>query len=336
MTEGFVVAVVGATGAAGSTLLQILRERRFPVGELRLFASERSAGTRVEWGEQQLDVRVVAERELHGSDVVFFAAGAATSRQFAPRVAASGGLAVGKSSAFRMEPAVPLVVPEVNADSLRGNAGIVANPNCMTIPLSLTLAPLHRAFGLRHVTLATYQAASGAGRALVDELDLQAATAARGDRPAASVYPHVLHGNVVPGGWSVVGDEMEEEVKIAAETRRVLGLPQLRIAVTTVRVAVRTGHSAAVWVECEEPVDPGAARVVFRAAPGLTVVDDPAAQQYPTPRDAAGTDAVLVGRIRSDSSRDNGISFFFASDNLRRGAATNAVMVAELALQLGP
>ena len=331
--QGPRVAVVGATGAAGGTLLRVLHERAFPIRELRVLASERSEGQRVSAGEAVLTVHALTEHALDGADIVFFAAGGATSRRFAPLVAEGGGVAVDKSSAYRMDPSVPLVVPEVNGDTLSAHRGIVANPNCVAIPLSITLAPLQSAFGLRQVTLATYQAASGAGRALVDELRRQERADATGDEPRATVYPHVLHGNVVPGGWTMDGDDTEEEVKVMAETRRVLGTPELRISITTVRVPVAVGHSAAVFVELERSVDAAAAREVLRSAPGVLVVDEPSAQLYPTPRAAAGTDDVVVGRVRRDAGRDNGLAFFFSADNLRKGAATNAVQVAELLLR---
>src|SRR6202165_4397636 len=202
-----VVAVGGATGAAGSTLLRVLHERRFPMADLRLLASPRSAGMVLQMGEASLTVGAVTEEALRGVDIAFFAAGSLTSRQHAPEVAGGGGVAVDKSSAFRMEPSVPLVVPEVNPGALAGHQGIVANPNCVAIPLTVSLAPLHRAFGLRQVTLATYQAASGAGRDLVAELAEQEREDAEGREPTAAVYPHVLHGNVVPGGWTMHGEE---------------------------------------------------------------------------------------------------------------------------------
>ena len=326
------VAVVGATGAAGGTLLKILHERAFPMGELRVLASPRSDGAKVTVGEAELTVRAVSEEQLRGVDFAFLAAGGATSRRFAPVVAEGGGVAVDKSSAYRMDPAVPLVVPEVNGESAREHRGIVANPNCVAIPLAITLAPLQRAFGLRQVTLATYQAASGAGRALVDELAAQVRADAADEDPRAAVYPHVLHGNVVPGGWAMEGDDTEEEHKVVAETRRVLGLPALAMSITTVRVPVAVGHSAAVFVELHDDVDAARAREVLAAAPGLTLIDDPASQLYPTPRAVAGSDAVAVGRIRRDSGREHGLAFFFSADNLRKGAATNAVQVAELLL----
>jgi aspartate-semialdehyde dehydrogenase len=327
-----VVAVVGATGAAGGTLLRVLEDRVFPIGDFRAFASARSAGALVRFRDHDIPVAEVDEAALEGADIVFFAAGADTSRRFAPVVAAGGGVAVDKSSAYRMDPGVPLVVPEVNAGTLASQTGIVANPNCVTIPLTVVLAPLHARFGLRHVTVATYQAASGGGRALAAELGQQERDDAYGRPPRKVVYPHVLHGNVVPGGWPMVGDDTEEETKVIAEVRRVLDLPELAIGVTTVRVPVAVGHSAAVWIEFDEPVAANEARRLLSNAPGVLVVDDPATQQYPTPRAVAGSDEVHVGRIREDRSRENGLALFLAADNLRKGAATNAVQVAELLL----
>jgi aspartate-semialdehyde dehydrogenase len=329
-----VVAVVGATGAAGSTLLRVLEDRVFPIGDFRALASVRSAGALVRFRDHDVGVTEIDEAGLADADIVFFAAGADVSRRFAPLVAAAGGVAVDKSSAFRMNPGVPLVVPEVNASALTGHAGIVANPNCVAIPLAVVLAPLHARFGLRHVTVATYQAASGAGRALAAELATQERDDAYGRPPRRVVYPHVLHGNVVPGGWAMVGEDTEEETKVVAEVRRVLDLAALPMAVTTVRVPVTVGHAAAVWLEFDQPVTAEQARGVLAKAPAVCVVDDPATQQYPTPRAVAGSDDVHVGRIRADRSRENGLALFLAADNLRKGAATNAVQVAELLLEL--
>jgi aspartate-semialdehyde dehydrogenase len=326
------VAVVGATGAAGGTLVRILGERSFPASALELFASERSAGRRVSTHLGDIAVRPLTSDALHGADIVFFAAGAGTSRLHAPAVAESGGVAVDKSSAYRMDPTVPLIVPEVNAAAIELHRGIVANPNCVAIPMSIVLAPLQREYGLRHVTAATYQAATGAGLALSEELEAQTRDDAAGISPTAQVYPHVLHGNVVPGGWAMQGADTEEEVKVIAETRRVLGAPDLRMSVTTVRVPVSVGHSAAVWIELDGPADPDDVRALLCQSPGIVVVDDPATQRYPMPRSAAGTDVVQVGRIRRDAGRENGIALFFSADNLRKGAATNAVQVAELLL----
>jgi aspartate-semialdehyde dehydrogenase len=331
-SDGPAVAVVGATGAAGGTLVRILGERSFPASALELYASPRSAGRRVSTYLGDIEVRELSGDALRDADIVFFAAGAGTSRRHAPGVADAGGVAVDKSSAYRMDPAVPLVVPEVNAEQLMQHRGIVANPNCVAIPLTIVLAPLQRAYGLRHVTAATYQAATGAGVGLANELATQARADAAGTPPSASVYPHVLHGNVVPGGWAMQGADTEEEVKVIAETRRVLAAPGLRMSVTTVRVPVAVGHSAAVWVELDTDPEPDDVRELLRASPGIVVVDDPASQRYPMPRAVAGSDDVQVGRIRRDPGTENGIALFFSADNLRKGAATNAVQVAELLL----
>jgi aspartate-semialdehyde dehydrogenase len=328
-----VVAVVGVTGAAGSTVLRILEDRVFPMSEFRALASARSAGTTVRFRDRDVEVREVSDHELSGADLVFFAAGSAVAKRFAPIVAKGGGIAIDKSSGYRMDPDVPLIVPEVNAHEITKHRGIISNPNCVTIPLTVTLAPLHRQAGLKQVTLATYQAASGGGRDLANELVAQERADALGVTPARVVYPHVLHGNVVPGGWSMNGEFTEEECKVVDESRRVLGTPDLAMSVTTVRVPVAVGHSGAVFVQFETELDAGDARKVLESAPGVLVVDDPETQQYPTPRAAAGGDEVHVGRIRNDPGHENGLMLFFAADNLRKGAATNAVQVAELALE---
>jgi aspartate-semialdehyde dehydrogenase len=326
-------ALVGATGAAGSTLLGVLEDRAFPLRELRLLASPRSEGVRLRFRGQETRVAAVDAERLAGCDLVFFAAGAETARTFAPGVAAAGGVAVDKSSFYRMDPAVPLVVPEVNGERVRDHHGVVSNPNCVAIPLAVVLAPLQRAFGLRHLTVATYQAASGGGRALREELEAQVRQDASGEAPVPAIYPHVLHGNVVPGGWRMVGEDTEEEVKVVQEIRRLLDQPQLPIGITTARVPVAVGHSQAVWVELAEEAGPGEARQVLESAAGVRVSDDPATQTYPTPRSVAGSDEVHVGRIRRDPSRENGLALWIVADNLRKGAATNAVQVAELVLE---
>ena len=327
------VALVGATGAAGTTVLEVLEDRNFEVRELRVLASPRSEGASVRFRGEPLTVAAVTAERLDGCDIVFFAAGSATSRELAPVVAAGGGVAVDKSSCFRMDPDVPLVVPEVNGETVRQHRGIVANPNCVAVPLSVALAPLQRAFGLRRLTVATYQAASGAGKALRAELQEQAREDAAGQTPSHRVYPHILHGNVIPGGWKMCGDDTEEEVKVVQEVRRILDLPELRVGITTVRVPVAVGHAMAVWAELESEADPAEARRVLDGAAGIRVVDDPATQSYPTPRTAAGSDDVWVGRIRRDPSREHGLALFVVADNLRKGAATNAVQVAELVLE---
>jgi aspartate-semialdehyde dehydrogenase len=327
------VALVGATGAAGSTVLRVLEDRGFPLRELRALASTRSQGTRLRFRDEELTVAAVDPSRLEGCDIVFLAAGGSTAAEYAPLVAAGGGVAVDKSSHFRMDPQVPLVVPEVNGERVREHRGIVANPNCVATPLAVALAPLHRAFGLRHLTVATYQAASGAGRALIEELEEQGRHDAAGATPEHHAYPHVLHGNVVPGGWRMLGDDTEEEVKVVQEVRRLLELPGLPIGITTVRVPVAVGHGQAVFADFEDRAPADEARRILGAAPGVRVIDDPAAQAYPTPRQVAGSDQVFVGRIRPDVSREHGLALWVVADNLRKGAATNAVQVAELVLE---
>jgi len=311
-------------------VLRILEERRFPLAALRVLASQRSAGSTVRFAGADHRVDEATAAAVEGVDIAFLAAGSATARRLAPVVAAGGGVAVDKSSAYRLDPEVPLVVPEVNAAALQGHRGIVANPNCVAIPLTVALAPLHRAFGLRRLTVATYQAASGGGRDLIAELRAQERADCAGEPPQHAVYPHVLHGNVVPGGWATQGADTDEELKVIAETRRVLDHPSLAVSVTSVRVPVTTGHSAAVWAEFATAVSPDAAAELLAAAPGVALVDEPAAQAYPTPRAAAGQDLVLVGRLRADTARPGALAFFLCADNLRKGAATNAVQVAEL------
>ncbi|HVA22322.1 MAG TPA: aspartate-semialdehyde dehydrogenase [Candidatus Micrarchaeia archaeon] len=324
------VAVVGATGVVGRTLLQLLEERRFPVGELRCLASARSAG-RVEltFAGRAHPVRLAEPAALVGCHLALFSAGAQVAVTLAPAAAARGTAVVDNSSAFRRDEDVPLVVPEVNGARLDGGPRLVANPNCSTIQLTVALAPLHRAFGLRRVHVATYQAASGGGRRLVEALRRQSAAVARGERPTAVDSPHPLAGNVVPGGWGVDGDATEEERKVVYETRRLLDLPALAIGCTTVRVPVAVGHAEAVWAAFERPVSPREARAVLAAAPGVVVHDDLERDRYPTPLEAAGTDPVWVGRLREDLGEPGALSLFVVADNLRKGAALNAVQIAE-------
>ncbi len=327
---GLTVAVVGATGVVGRTMLRVLEERRFPVGELRCLASVRSAGrVRLAFGGQQHEVGLAEPAALDGCDVALMSAGAAAARELAPAAAAAGVIVVDNSSAFRQDPGVPLVVPEVNGALLDDHPRLVANPNCSTIQLTVALAPLHRAFRLRRLHVATYQSASGAGRALVDALRQQSLQVARDEIPTAQAYPHPLAGNVVPGGWRVEGDATEEELKIVVETRRLLELPELAIGCTAVRVPVAVGHAEAVWAAFDGPVPPAAARAVLATAPGVVLHDDLAADRYPTPLAAVGTDAVWVGRLRADLGEPGALSLFVVADNLRKGAALNAVQIAE-------
>jgi aspartate-semialdehyde dehydrogenase len=330
------VAVVGATGMVGQEMLRVLKQRKFPVGKLKALASERSAGSQVAWDGSRVPVEVLDDRSFEGVDVALFSAGAGISRTFAPVAAAAGAMVIDNSSAWRMAEGVPLVVPEVNAGDLRQGDGIVANPNCCAIPLVVVLQALRQAAGLRRVLVATYQSASGAGRALVDELEEQTRAVAAGRVPEAREYPHQLAMNVVPGGWTMEDEGWnEEEVKIVNETRKILHAPDLRIVATCVRVPVPVGHGEAVFLETERELGVDEARAVLRAAPGVVLQDGPGDQDYPTPAAVAGTDGVYVGRVRRDPSTPRGLVLWVVADNLRKGAALNAVQIAERALEMG-
>ena len=335
-TEGLNVAVVGATGVVGQEMVRVLKQRKFPVARLKALASERSAGSEVCWNGSTIPVEALAEGSFEGVDVALFSAGSGVSRAYAPIAAETGALVVDNSSAWRMQQNVPLVVPEVNHQDIPDNEGIIANPNCCTIPLTVALEPLRRAAGLKRVVVATYQSASGAGRALLDELEEQTRAIAAGHAPEVRVYPHQLAHNVVPGGWPAEGEgHNEEEVKIVSETRKIMHHPDLPVVATCVRVPVPIGHGEAVFVETERELGADEARAVLREAEGIVVVDGPGEQDYPTPASIAGRDEVYVGRIRKDPSTSRGLALWIVSDNLRKGAALNAVQIAERALDLG-
>jgi aspartate-semialdehyde dehydrogenase len=308
------VGVVGATGAVGPVTLELLAERGFE--HVRAFASARSAGSSVKFGGEALVVEEATAEALGAGDldVCFFSVGTAASRDLVPHAVRGGALCVDKSSAFRLAEGIPLVVPEVNGARALENDGIVANPNCSTIQLVCALKPLHDAAGLSRVRLATYQAVSGAGAAQMEKLRAQEAAA----------------GNVHMEDWEFEGDDSDEEAKLRAETRKILELPDLPFSATCVRVPVLVGHSQAVWVETEEPLSPDRARGVLASAPGIRLAE------RPTPRDAAGEDEVLVGRIRRDTAEPNGLALFVVADNLRKGAALNAIQIAELVLARRP
>ena len=307
------IAVVGATGAVGTVTLELLAERGFT--NVRALASSRSAGGRVPFGDGALVVDEATPEALAGGvDLCLFSVGTSASRELVPHARSGGAVCIDKSAAFRLSDGVPLVVPEVNGERAAEHDGIVANPNCSTIQLVCALGPLHAAAGLRRVRLATYQSASGAGARSMESLRAQ---------PAAE-------GNVVMD-WDFEGDETEEEAKLRAETRKILELPELPLSATCVRVPVLVGHSQAVWVETEDALTPDQARDVFERAPSVRVVEP-----YPTPQDAVGRDEVLVGRIRRDPTVENGLALFVVCDNLRKGAALNAIQIAELLLERRP
>ena len=327
------IALVGATGAVGKVFLGILEEGRFPAGEVRLCASKRSVGMEVALNGRRLLVEEPTPELFSEVDVVFIAAGSSVSRALAPLAADSGALVVDKSSAFRMEPDVPLVVPEVNGDDLRGHNGIVAVPNCSTTQLVMVLKPLHDANPIARVVVDTYQSVSGTGAAAVRELTEQSGQALEGGEVRPSVYPHRIAFNLLPQVESFLPNGYtQEEMKMTNETRKIMHLPDLPISATCVRVPVMVSHAEAAHVEFEHSISPGEAREVLDAAPGVTVLDDPDSALYPMPVDAEGKDDVFVGRIRQDVSKPNGIALWLVSDNLRKGAATNAIQIAEEAM----
>ena len=330
-----IVAIVGATGAVGEVLLQVLTERRFPVGELRPLASERSAGTTVRFGGRDVPVELARPEAFDGADFVFFAATGTLSKDLAPEAARRGAVAIDKSSTWRMDPTVPLVVPEINPDALANHRGIVSCPNCTTIGFVMALEPLRRAAGLRSVVVTTLQAVSGAGKPGLDELDAQIAATGRGEAAVAKTFAAPIAYNVVPLCETFRDDGYStEEVKLLFETRKIMRLPELDVTMTCVRVPVPVGHAATMLVDTERPLSPEDARRALAQFPGVRVVDDPASNDFPTPADVAGRDEVLVGRVRKDL-RSNRLWLWQVSDNLRKGAATNAVQIAEEMMQRG-
>jgi aspartate-semialdehyde dehydrogenase len=336
MPSNLNVAVVGATGVVGQELLKILAARGFEPERVRALASEASAGRRVAYDGADLELQAAGERAFVGIDIAFFAAGGEAALALAPVAVEAGALVVDKSSAWRMQENVPLVVPEVNGDDIRDSEGIIACPNCSTIPVAMVIDSLRREAGVERVVVATYQSASGGGRDLLEELEEQTREVAAGRRPHARVYSHPLAYNVVPGGWKLESDGYnEEELKLAQESRKILHDPELRLVATCVRVPVPVGHGEALFVETTRPLGPERARELLAAAPGIEVVDDGRGAEFPTPADAAGRDEVLVGRIRRDPSVDNGLALWLVADNLRKGAALNAVQIAERAIEMG-
>jgi aspartate-semialdehyde dehydrogenase len=330
------VAILGATGAVGDVLRRVLAEREFPVDDLVCLASPRSAGKRVAFGYDEVEVQAVSAEAFEGVDIALFTAGATRSREWAPIAIERGVVVVDNSSAFRMEPDVPLVVADVNPEAARAHRGLVANPNCSTMQLMPVLKPILDTVGIERVTISTYQSVSGTGQSAIDGLRAEASQSLTGDAVAPAVYPHRIAFNVIPAG-SFSGDDgyTDEELKLVNETRKILSAPHLRISVTCVRVPVVTGHSEAVWIETTRPMSPARLRDLLMEREGIVVVDDPASHAYPTPLDAAGSDDVFVGRIRRDLGCENGLALWVVSDNLRKGAATNAVQIAELLVRDG-
>ncbi len=327
------VAVVGATGAVGQQMLEVLAERNFPIKEIRLLASERSVGKFLEFNGEQHMVQLLDKDAFEGIDIALFSAGGARSEEFCPIAAAAGAICVDNSSAWRMDPEVPLVVPEVNPQDIAQytNKGIIANPNCSTIQMLVALKPLHDAAKIKRIVVSTYQAVSGTGRNAIDELRIQSGELLNGRPAPCEVYPHQIAFNCLPhidvfldNGYT------KEEMKMVNETRKIFGDDSIGVTATTVRVPVFYSHSEAVNIETEQKLTADKARQLLAVAPGVKVVDDVAKLVYPMAIDAAGQDLTLVGRIREDESIANGLNLWVVADNLRKGAATNAVQIAEI------
>jgi aspartate-semialdehyde dehydrogenase len=333
MASGVTIAVVGATGAAGSTTLRILEERKFPVRELRAFASERSVGKTVTFKGESVRVQRIEASAFKGVEIAICAAGTAQSKEFSPMIARAGAVVVDKSNAFRMDPQVPLVVPEINAHAARSHRGIVASPNCTTIVTVMPLKPLHDAARLRRVVATSYQSVSGAGVNGIEDLRQQTLAWARGEAMVPKHFAHQIAFNLIPAIDAFGADGYTgEEMKLVNETRKILETPDLLVAPTTVRVPVFTCHSVAVNAETDVKVTAERARELFARFPGLKVWDDPAEQRYPMPIAVEGQDDCWVGRVREDLSHPRALSFWVVGDQLRKGAATNAVQIAELLL----
>lgn len=330
------VAIVGATGAVGEQMREVLDERQFPVGELRLLASERSVGQFLPFQNRQLPVEVLKADSFKDIDIGLFSAGGSVSMEFAPLAVAAGAVVVDNTSVFRMEPDIPLVVPEVNAKEIANykTRGIIANPNCSTIQMVVALKPIHDAARIKRVVVSTYQSVSGAGRRAMEELSQQVAALFNGKEIEKVKFPHQIAFNCIPHiDVFMEGGYTKEEWKMIEETRKILGEPNLAITATTVRVPVFCSHSESVNVETYVKLSANEARRILREAPGVIVADEPENNVYPMAIDAAGKDATYVGRIREDKSVANGLNLWVVSDNLRKGAALNAVQIAEILIR---
>lgn len=334
--ETYRVAVVGVTGAVGAEMVKVLEERKFPVERLTPLASERSLGRSVTYQGEEIPVEVLTPESFKDIDVALFSAGGGVSKEFVPAAAAAGAVAVDNTSAFRMESDVPLVVPEVNPEDIAGfsKRGVIANPNCSTIQMVVALAPLHRRSRIKRVVVSTYQAVSGAGIAAMEELSKQAVALFSQKPCEVKKFPHRIAFNCLPHiGMFLEDGSTDEERKMVEETKKIMGDESIRVAATTVRVPVFCGHAESLNIEFEDPLDPDEARELLSEAPEIEVLDDPNLCRYPLPVDATGKDPVFVGRIRRDASVENGLAMWVVADNLRKGAALNAVQIAELLIR---
>jgi aspartate-semialdehyde dehydrogenase len=330
------VAVVGATGAVGNLMVKVLEERSFPVGELTLLASARSLGKTLSFKGTELPVHELREDSFEGIQVALFSAGGSVSKKFAPIAAQAGCVVIDNSSAFRMDPRVPLIVPEVNPDAVSPHPNIIANPNCSTIQMVVALKPIYDAVGIKRIVVTTFQAVSGTGKRAIEELRQQVTDLVQGKEVRREVYPYQIAFNCFPHiGAFLENGFTEEEMKMANETHKIFNDPEIAVCATTVRIPVYFGHSESVNIETRRPVTVGRVRSLLEDAPGVRVVDDVSQLRYPVPLEAAGRDETLVGRIRLDPSVENGLALWVVADNIRKGAATNAVQIAELLLDRG-
>ena len=335
-SSSYRVGIVGATGAVGQELISLLLSRSFPLAELRLLASARSAGKTIEVGGKKLTVQEAKPEAFEGLDLALFAAEGAIAKALAPEAVKRGCLVLDKSSAFRMDPTIPLVIPEINLAATRNHRGIIASPNCSTAIALMGLFPLHQLFGVKRAVFATYQSVSGTGADAIDELEAQTQAYVKGGELTKKVYPYQIFQNVIPHIDSFGADGYTgEETKMREESRKIMGLPTLKVSATCVRVAVVRAHSVAVNAEFERPVDLAAARQALAAFPGATLVDDPAGKVYPTPLDFSRQVKCGVGRLRLDTALDNGLAFWVSGDNLWKGAALNSIQIAESMIKAG-
>lgn len=334
--KGYNVAIVGATGMVGQEFIKVLQQRNFPMSSVHLYASDRSAGKRLYVGHQEIEVKETNPDSFQNIDIALFSAGSEISKYFSPIAARSGALVVDNSAAFRMEPKVPLVVPEINPEDIKRHEGIIANPNCSTIQMVVAIYPLHKVNPIKRIVVSTYQSVSGTGAAAVEELTTQAKLVLEGQNVVPHVYPHQIAFNLLPeidvfldSGYT------KEEWKMLEETRKIMHAPDIAVSATCVRVPVFIAHSEAVNIELTNPMSPEDARQILAKAPGVKVLDDPSVSLYPQPWLAAGSDDVYVGRIRADASYAKGLVMWVVSDNVRKGAALNAVQIAEEAARRG-
>jgi aspartate-semialdehyde dehydrogenase len=331
LTQAYCVAILGATGAVGAELLQLLEERDFPIFQLKLLASERSAGQKIKFRGELIKVEAVEDGVFDGVDLVLASAGGAISKRWAPQAAAVGATVIDNSSAFRMDPNVPLVVPEVNPDAALQHQGIIANPNCTTILMSVALWPLHQVQPIQRIVTATYQSASGAGARAMEELKVQAQAILKGEIPPTECFPYPLAFNLFPHNSELdQNGYCTEELKMIYETRKIFGVPDLRVSATCVRVPVLRAHSEALNIEFKQPFEVEKARQILENAPGVKLVEDWERNYFPMPLEASGQDEVLVGRIRQDLSHPCGLELWLSGDQIRKGAALNAIQIAEL------